>query len=166
LAVTPRDESGWTIETYSAHNEALRAAAKELAEERDRRYSEVDIEKEKALKIKETADLAALSLARDIQIYKDEKANELRSQIERERGTYTTQTELRGAVEKIEARLDPLVSYMSALQGRREGIGASTAVLYSALILALAIITAVLLYTGRGHAAPPPSTVTVTVPTK
>jgi hypothetical protein len=35
--------------------------------ERDRRLTEVALEREKALKIKETADLAALELAREIQ---------------------------------------------------------------------------------------------------
>jgi hypothetical protein len=165
MSATPRDESGWTIETYSAHNEALRQAQKELDAERDRRYSEVDIEKEKALKIKETADLAALSLARDIQIYKDEKANELRSQIERERGTYTTQAELRGATDKIEAIVTPLAAYVASQQGRREGIGASTAVLYAALIIVVSIMSTLVLYATRGRAVPA-STVTVTVPTK
>src|SRR5687767_6417131 len=51
----------------------LREADFRFAEERDRRYAEVATEREKALKIKETADLAALGLAREIQTYKDEK---------------------------------------------------------------------------------------------
>jgi hypothetical protein len=50
----------------------------ELDNERDRRYAEVNVEREKALKIKETADSEALKLARDIQTYKDEKSNQLR----------------------------------------------------------------------------------------
>jgi hypothetical protein len=165
MNTTPRDESGWTIETYSAHNEALRAAQKELDAERDRRYTEVNIEKEKALKIKETADLAALSLARDIQIYKDEKANELRSQIERERGLYVQRSDLEGAVGKIDATLAPLVVGASAQQGRREGIGTSSAVVYAVLGLIVAIITLAIVY-GNHRAPTPPAVVTVTVPSK
>ena len=104
----PNIPNGWTIATYAAHNEALRAAEVKFQEERDRRYMEVDIEKEKALKIKETADLAALQLARDIQIYKDEKANELREQINSERGLYVTRTDLAFVVEKFDGKLAQL----------------------------------------------------------
>ncbi len=78
------------------HLAALRAADDRFAAERDRRYSEVNIEREKALKIKETADLAALSLAREIQTYKDEKANQLREQINSERNLYPTKSQLYG----------------------------------------------------------------------
>ena len=46
--------------TLRAHCEALRTADADLAAERDRRYAEVALEREKALRIKETADLAAL----------------------------------------------------------------------------------------------------------
>lgn len=76
---------------------------KEVSEERDRRYSEVFLEREKAQKIKETADLAALKLAREIQTYKDEKANDLRSQIERERGEYVTRSDQASMVDKFES---------------------------------------------------------------
>ncbi len=77
-----------------------------VMDERDRRYAEVNIEREKALKIKEEADKTALGLAREIQTYKDEKANELRSQIEREQGERATKDELRALGEKIEAKLE------------------------------------------------------------
>lgn len=76
--------------------DAIRAGDIALQQERDRRYSEIAVEREKALKIKETADLAALQLARDIQTYKDEKANELRDQINNERGLYVTRSDLIG----------------------------------------------------------------------
>src|ERR1700684_1324704 len=96
---TQRNISGWTLDTYAVHNEALRMADERFMAERDRRYLEVNIEKEKALKIKETADLAALSLAREIQSYKDEKANQLREQIGGERGLYATKTDLAAAMD-------------------------------------------------------------------
>ena len=82
---------------------------------------EVALEREKALKIKETADLAALSLAREIQTYKDEKANELREQINSERGLYVTQTQLQQIEEKIEATLKPVTDYISSQQGSVAG---------------------------------------------
>jgi hypothetical protein len=102
---TEASVSGWTIDTLRYHHDTIRLLQREFDEERDRRYSEVATEREKALKIKETADLAALGLARDIQIYKDEKANELRSQIERERGTYASKDDLSAAMDKFEALL-------------------------------------------------------------
>ncbi len=96
------------METVSLreHIEALRAAD-------DRRYAEVNIEREKALKIKETADLAALQLAREIQSYKDEKANQLREQINSERGLYATNKDL-----------DPVKAYISGQTGRGVGMNA------------------------------------------
>jgi hypothetical protein len=134
--------SGWTTDTWAAHSTILREAdaalqvererhhqieqdlRDKLQEEIDRRYAEVNVEREKALKIKETADRDALGLAREIQTYKDEKANELRSQIERERGSYTTQSDLRGAIEKVEATIKPIADYVASAQGRGNGLNA------------------------------------------
>lgn len=90
----------------------MRANDKVFLEERDRRYTEVNIEREKALKIKETADLAALGLAREIQTYKDEKANELREQINSERNIYATKNELLTAISSLTDKLDALEKNM------------------------------------------------------
>lgn len=88
------------------HWRALREADIRFDDERDRRYAEVASEREKALKIKETADLAALELAREIQTYKDEKANELREQISSERGLYVTRNEFQ-----------PIADFFTSQQG-------------------------------------------------
>ena len=128
-------DAGWTLETYAMHNEALRLAEAHFQAERDRRYAEVNIEKEKALKIKETADLAALQLAREIQTYKDEKANELREQIGSERGLYARKADLAALGEKVEATVAPLAAYVAAQQGREKGISLSWAVLMGAITL-------------------------------
>ena len=109
---------GWTVETYAVHNEALRAAEYRFQEERDRRYAEVATEREKALKIKETADLAALGLAREIQTYKDEKANELREQISSERHLYATKGDVAALEAKLEEIIRPLSTYVTGQQGR------------------------------------------------
>jgi hypothetical protein len=103
------------------HLEALRAADKELAAERDRRYTEVAIAQEKALNIKEAGDRAALELARQIQTYKDEKANELREQIASERHLYVTVSQLGSQKKEIEAQLQPISDYISSQQGRSGG---------------------------------------------
>jgi type II secretory pathway component GspD/PulD (secretin) len=96
-----RLDDGWQFGTFkmlmderSEHTREIRRADRRFDQERDRRYFEVNVEREKALKIKETADLAALGLAREIQTYKDEKANELREQINSERNLYVTKDQL------------------------------------------------------------------------
>ena len=127
----------WTVATLKAYTELIDAANHRFQAERDRRYQEVAQEKEKALKIKEEADKAALGLAREIQTYKDEKANELRSQIERERGSYPTRQELVAAVEKLEATMEPIAQFMAAQQGRTQGgLDARAAFLGSLVFLA------------------------------
>jgi hypothetical protein len=126
---------GWTLETYALHNEAMREADARFQAERDRRYAEVNIEKEKALQIKEAADEAALQLAREIQTYKDEKANELREQIGSERGLYARKADLAALGEKMEATIAPLAAYVAAQQGREKGISLSWAVLMGVITL-------------------------------
>jgi hypothetical protein len=131
----PRNIAGWAVDTYAAHNEALRAAEEKFQNERDRRYAEVATEREKALKIKETADLAALGLAREIQTYKDEKANQLREQINSERGQYATKADLNAVTEKIEATISPVLVYVARAQGQNAGISLSWAILLGAVSL-------------------------------
>lgn len=100
----------------------------------DRRYAEVNIEREKALKIKEMADLAALGLAREIQNYKDEKANQLREQINSERGLYATNKDV-----------EPLKNYISGQTGRAGGIGSTLGGIVSLITSVAAMIGVVIL---------------------
>jgi len=118
-------------------------------EERDRRYTEVNVEKEKALKIKETADLAALSLAREIQTYKDEKANELREQINNERGLYATKDDLQNAIREVSTSLRPLAEYVSSQTGRRSGMGALYAWMLGIAGLIVSVVVMVNVVTSR-----------------
>jgi len=143
---------GWTVETYVIHNEAMREAEEKLQIERDRRYAEVNIEREKALKIKETADLAALELARESQVYKDERNDAMREQALSSTGVYATHADvsmvaermgksINELTERMESALKPLVSFVSSQQGVQKGsqitmgniyaaIGAITAIAY------------------------------------
>ncbi len=129
MAVTPPDESGWTIETYSAHNEALRIAEEKFQTERDRRYAEVSLEREKALAIKEKADEAARVLVAENQAYRDEKGNELREQINRERLLYATKDEMVGLAEKLEVLIGT----------RAQGVGLSAATLQALVLIVIAV---------------------------
>lgn len=95
---------------------------------------------QRALQIKEEADKIALELARTIQAYKDEKANELREQINNERGLYPTKTDLVAVVEKLEATIKPLADYVSTQQGRSTGFGSAKDYIMTALALVLGLI--------------------------
>ena len=135
----------WTPGQLKVLMDERAAADTRFQQERDRRYAEVASEREKALKIKETADLAALELAREIQTYKDEKANELREQISSERGLYVTKTELTAAVEKMEATVAPLVKYASTQQGRGAGLQSGWAILIGIIAATGTIVSVVVL---------------------
>jgi len=128
----------------------LRQADIRFDEERDRRYAEVGVEREKALRIKEKADDRALQLAREIQQYKDEKANELRAQIESERGVYISREEytiahlaleekLAAAVRSLEATIKPITEFIAAQQGRSVGIDNFTKTLIAVVGLVLVV---------------------------
>ena len=106
--------------TLQEHWEALDQANEKFMTERDRRYSEVNIEREKALKIKEEADKAALGLAREIQSYKDEKANQLREQISAERGSYATKDDLGATMRELAASIQPLSTYVAGMAGKTQ----------------------------------------------
>jgi hypothetical protein len=105
---------------------------RELQELRDhlRDLREAD---QRALSIKETADLAALSLAREHQQWRDAQANELRAQINQERGTYVSQAEFK-----------PVLAYISAQQGRSAGVSALQATLIGLAGLAIAVLSVAL----------------------
>jgi hypothetical protein len=111
---------GGTV-TLREYLEALRDADQALQDERDRRYAEVKAAEEKALKVKEKADEVALGLQRDNQVYKDEKANDLREQINSERGVYVTRDELASAVRELQAMIKPLTEYATSDAGRNLG---------------------------------------------
>lgn len=140
--------SDWTIDTLKELTDQLRRSDETLAEERDRRYAEVAAEREKALKIKETADLAALELAREIQTYKDEKANNLRTQIEGERGNYATKDDLSTGIREMMAVIKPLAEYVSGQQGGRQAVDAgrlnvnTIATVIAALVVVITFILA------------------------
>ena len=133
-------QDGWTISTLQWHWAIVERIKSEYEEkfqkERDRRYSEVNIEREKALKIKEEADKAALGLAREIQTYKDEKANELREQINSERGLYVTKDELISSVREITAKISPLTDFVAGSTGREKG---TSNTIYFVYLLILAV---------------------------
>ena len=151
--------SGWTLDTLQAHmsglidanerlNERLDAERDRFNTERDRRYSEVNIEREKALKIKEEADKAALGLAREIQTYKDEKAN--REQISGERGTYVTKDELASSMREMQVAMAPLFAFVNRQGGAASGTDQvlSRAIMFitaSAAMAALAVSITILM---------------------
>lgn len=109
--------SGWTIATLKEYTDLQIAAEMRFAEERDRRYTEVNIEKEKALKIKETADLAALSLARESQTYKEQQNDALRDKNLQDSGVYAKTSDVAQMFNDLTKKLDPFLTYVTAQQG-------------------------------------------------
>jgi Zn-dependent M32 family carboxypeptidase len=109
---------GWTIDTLKEHMDAQSAAQARFEDERDRRYTEVNIEKEKALKIKETADLAALSLARESQTYKEQQNDALRDKNLQDSGIYAKTSDVARMFDDFTKKLDPFLSYVTAQQGQ------------------------------------------------
>ena len=104
--------------------------------ERDRRIVEVAMEREKALLVKQEADKTALELARSIQEYKDERANDLRSQIESERGNYATKHDLISAMDKLDGIIRPIAQYVASQQGKSQGVQLTTGMLFGILAAA------------------------------
>jgi hypothetical protein len=115
------NEVKWTITSYAYHNEAMRVVENNFMTERDRRYAEVNVEKEKALKIKETADLTALELARESQVYKDERNDAMREQNLKDNGIYATRDDLALLEKKLVDTLQPLADYISTQKGTVQG---------------------------------------------
>lgn len=141
------EEQGWTIKTYSIHNEAMREVERRFQEERDRRYTEVNVEKEKALKIKETADLTALELARESQVYKDERNDAMREQNLKETGIYATRDDLALLEKKLVDTLQPLSDYIMAQKGGLKGSqmtksGIITAISITGVIISILVVLA------------------------
>jgi hypothetical protein len=144
------------IDSNERLGERLDSERERFNQERDRRYSEVNIEREKALKIKEEADKAALGLAREIQSYKDEKANQLREQIGAERGTYATKDDLAAAVREMTVAMTPLTTFVASQRGEQLGSATSISRMLS-IVAALAGLSTMLsagigiILLARGH---------------
>ncbi len=110
--------TGWTLATLKEHQDALNLANLRFEDERDRRYTEVNIEKEKALKIKETADLAALSLARESQTYKEQQNDALRDKNLAQSGIYATTADVAHAFDELKIQLKPVFDFVISQQGQ------------------------------------------------
>ena len=97
---------GWTIDTFSR-----------FMDERDRRYTEVAIEREKALKIKEVADRDAMDLARSAQIYREAQNDAMRDKNLSQSGIYATTASVAQGFAEFRAEVRPLLDYVQAVKG-------------------------------------------------
>jgi hypothetical protein len=130
----------WTVDTLAIYSEALRKAEERFQTERDRRYAEVKIEEEKALKIKEEADARALVLASENQRLRDAAHNELLTQWRQDRSTFASRTDLAGAVEKLEALIKPSLEWVAGRRGRDAGGLETRDLLLGLALVAVALI--------------------------
>lgn len=137
------DDVSWTFPSYILHNESMRIMETKILEERDRRYAEVNVEKEKALKIKETADLAALSLARESQVYKDQQADVMREKSLAASGVYATNADVQAMGAKFEESLKPLFEFINAQKGGKQGSVETTGKVAAFATIAISVVAIV-----------------------
>lgn len=87
------------------------------------------------------------SVARQIQTYKDEKANELLEQISSEPGRYATKEDLAARDDKLVAMIRPLLEYVSAQRGKSSGYSASWVFVGQAISTFVGLVAVVLVLT-------------------
>ena len=156
--IMENDNNIWTLKAYIEHTKALADIEAKFQNERDRRYTEVDIEKQKALRIKETADLAALSLARESQVYKDQQADVMREKNLAASGIYATNADLQNVIQqmssqqqtfadKIEKTLSPLIDFVNQQKGTTVGTQLSAGKIYSTIAAVAAVFGMVIYFT-------------------
>jgi len=137
---------GWTIETYAAHNEAMRAADDRFHAERDRRYAEAATLNAVALKIKETADLAALTLAREGLTMDQARLDTLRDKSLGDSGIYATNASVTHALTELKSSFDtalaPIVDFISKSQGASKGVDLTWGKIAGAVTVIIAVFVA------------------------
>lgn len=147
------DKKIWTLEAFSIYCEAIRIADEKFRTERDRRYTEVNIEKDKALQIKQKADEEALKLARESQAYKDQQTDQMREKTLTSSGIYATHADvalvaekmgksINQVAERMEAALEPLAKYVATQQGSAQGTTLTKGNMYAMITAVTAIIVA------------------------
>lgn len=94
----------------------------------DRRYTEVSLEKEKALLMLAEAAKDALKLARDQIAEKTEAHNGLLRQMAERDSTYALKSELASQQEKTDAKYGPVITWMANQQGGSKWLSAAWAV--------------------------------------
>ena len=132
------------------HAMELKEANEKFLKEQDRRYSEVNVEKEKALKIKETADLAALELARESQKYKEERNDAQREQTITDRGAYVTHDDLAEVVKDIGKQILPIINFVKNHEGAEKGSGFTQKQIVTALGVIATVLTILVIFKNWG----------------
>lgn len=139
------------MDNFASYIVALREDARRFEEERDRRYTEVNIEREKALKIKETADRDAMALARESQTYKEQQSDILRDKNLAESGVYARTADVDASIEKlgltvtaqIEAlltKIEPFMSGSISQTGQQQGAKITWGKIYAAITAGAAVL--------------------------
>lgn len=139
----PQTTDVWTLDSLRLYYDALRKDDRDMALERDRRYAEGAELRAVALKIKETADLAALTLARESQTYKEQQNDALRDKNLSESGVYATNASVSQAIGNLENKIDtalrPLVEFVSSQRGAVKGSETTIGNIYTFIFAAVAV---------------------------
>jgi chromosome segregation ATPase len=108
------------------HAQEVKELHRRLDEERDRRISEVRKADQEAIATKDQGDQRALELAREIQVYRDEKSDRERERINKESLLYVNRDQLDSSVRELKSAIDSVqdtVTRFSARLDRTEGEG-------------------------------------------
>ena|ERR1019366_8847484 len=136
------------MDERAMHSRAMAHADHRFATERDRRYTEVRIESEKALQIKEVADARALILAAALQAEKDERKNDVLQRWDNDRNTFVTRTEFVTALDTLGEKFSTAVKpFNDFIAGQRQATSAVSSfqnkqIAYVTLILLVVAIVA------------------------
>jgi hypothetical protein len=135
------------------HSRELAKAERRLGTERDRRYGEVDLEREKALKIKETADALALTLAAALQAEKDDRKNDVLQRWDNDRNTFVTRAEAitqhEAVLDKIEAAVGPLNDFVQGTRSSSVAVAGLKANQLAYIAIFVAVISIIAYYVGN-----------------
>ena len=112
-----KDDSIWTLEAYIAHNEAL-------TQERDRRYTEVAAEKEKAM-----------TLAKEALNYRLQGMNEFRESMKDQSAHFLTNNEHQLYMARVEEQLKPIIAYVNQQSGGPRAITTSMLISWAGTIV-------------------------------
>ncbi len=136
---TEEKVSAWTTDTLRVLLDERQRWQQRFEDERDRRLSEVAVEREKALKIKEEADQRALELARQINDLHLEALNGEQARLAADRERFVNREAYDQQQKDFASWRDAVNASLALGAGTRQGLGQFWAVLVAILGVALAI---------------------------
>jgi hypothetical protein len=140
---TEERPSGWTTDTLRFLMDERRQWQERFDTERDRRLTEVAVEREKALKIKEESDKTALELARQINDLHLANLNGEQARLLADRERFISRESYDISQKDFAVWRDQVNAALSLGTGRDRGVALSWAVLVGAIAVTATLVTLV-----------------------